>query len=307
MAASPALSVIICTYNRASYLRHTLQSLLDATADPARFEVLVIDNNSADDTAAVVKDIADAYPRNAIHYHHEPQQGLSHARNRGIRASQAPVLLFVDDDVHVPDGYLQAWLRFFDRNPGAAGGGGRIRVQFDDPRPAWMSHFLLPLLGHHDLGKRQKPYPARKYPFGGNMAFRRTVFDTYGVFNTELGRKGGQLMASEEKEFYGRLPAGVTICYLPDALLYHRVGHERLNESYIRKQAEGLGRSIALQLREGGLWAKAGELAGQFIKSLATVVLCIGYSLMLQFGKAGMLIKFRRWIWEGYRSASSAS
>lgn len=305
MAASPALSIIICTYNRAAYLRDTLQSLLDRGAGPASFEVLIVDNNSTDETPAVVASFIESHGDLSIRYLQENQQGLSFARNRGIRESHGPVLLFVDDDVRIPPGYIRAWLSFFEQYPQASGGGGKIHVQFDDPRPGWMSHFLLPLLGYHDLGDSIRKYPSNKYPFGGNMAFRREVFDRYGMFNTSLGRKGAQLTASEEKEFYRRIRGDEAIYYIPGALLYHRVSRERLTESYIRKQAVGLGKSIALQMEKASSPHRARQLGSELFKSLATVVLCVGYSLALQFEKAEMLVKFRRWIWEGYRNTST--
>jgi glycosyltransferase involved in cell wall biosynthesis len=301
MAEPPFLSIIICTYNRADYLRDTLQSLLNTSADPESFEVLMIDNNSRDETPKVVNQAGAANEHFRIRYEKETKQGLSHARNRGISEAAAPVLLFLDDDIATPSDFIRAWLSFFKQHPDASGGGGKIHVQFDDPRPDWMSHFLLPLLGHHDLGNSIKKYPSGKHPFGGNMAFRREVFERYGNFNTELGRKGKQLMASEEKEFYRRLPDDEEIYYLPEAFIYHRVNNERLTKAYIKKQALGLGKSIALQMEKASALQKFGQLVSELFKSLATAVLCVGYSLALQFPKAALLVQFRRWIWEGYR------
>lgn len=307
MAASPFISIVICTYNRADYLRDSLHSLLPTPAASSLYEVLIIDNNSSDHTALVAEDIIEAYPNKQIRYVKELQQGLSHARNRGINEARAPILLFLDDDITANPDFIPAWLNFFEQHPEAAGGGGKIHVQFDDPRPKWMSHFLLPLLGHHDLRSTSKPYPAGKYPFGGNMAFRCEVFEQYGTFDTELGRKGKQLFASEEKEFYNRLPRNTNIFYVPKASLKHRVNSQRLTPSYIKKQALGLGKSIAVQMQNAPAQDKIRALANELFKILATIFLCVGYSLMLQFSKASMLIKFRRWIWKGYRELNSSN
>ncbi|MBN2732203.1 MAG: glycosyltransferase family 2 protein [Balneolaceae bacterium] len=300
MADSPFISIIICTYNRAEYLRDSLNSLLNTPAAASLFEVLIIDNNSTDHTKTVTEETIASFPNKSIRYVRETAQGLSHARNRGIKEAQASILLFLDDDITANPHFIPAWLSFFDEHPEAAGGGGKIHVQFDDPRPPWMSHFLMPLLGYHDLGNSVKKYPPGKYPFGGNMAFRRKVFDQYGGFNTELGRKGKHLMASEEKEFYRRLQGKEDIYYVPRAFLHHRVNKKRLTRGYIKKQALGLGKSIAMQLQEASKAEKIYQLGNEFFKSIATVLLCVGYSLVLQFSKASMLIKFRRWIWRGY-------
>lgn len=305
MAESSLLSIIICTFNRAGYLRDTLNSLLDTTAAPESFEVLITDNNSTDDTKTVAQEVGSHHDKNTIHYVKETNQGLSHARNRGIKEASGDILLFLDDDIVAQPEFIPAWLSFFKNHPEALGGGGKIHVQFDDPRPEWMSHFLMPLLGHHNLGNSIKKYPANKYPFGGNMAFRKEIFEHYGNFNTGLGRKGSELMASEEKEFYHRLPDSKAIYYLPDAFIHHRVNEERLTETYIKKQALGLGESIALQLENASVTEHIKSLGSEFLKCLATVILCVGYSLVLQFSKASILVKFRRWIWKGYLSQKS--
>ena len=307
MADSPFLSIIICTYNRADYLRDTLESLLDTKTDAASFEVLIIDNNSTDDTKAVAEKVIQSHTEISIRYATETNQGLSHARNRGISEAAGSVLLFLDDDIAARSDFIPSWISFFREKTGASGGGGKIHVQFDDPRPRWMSHFLLPLLGHHDLGNAIKKYPANKYPFGGNMAFRKEIFEQYGTFNTDLGRKGKKLMASEEKEFYRRLRDSQDIYYLPNAFIYHRVNKQRLTKSYIKKQAVGLGKSIALRLEGASTIQKISLLGSELFKSLVTLPLCIGYALTLQFSKAVMLVTFRRWIWEGYRQKQNIS
>src|SRR5699024_4317301 len=232
LASHPQLTFIICSYNRADYLDDTLRSLLRHYPPGCQAELLVVDNNSTDDTAKVVRRHQDSSPKDEhpVRYIKEPIQGLSHARNRGIKEARAPYIVFLDDDIRVTPSLIPAWLSFFNDHPDDSAAGGKIHVQFDDPRPEWMSHFLLPLLGHHDLGNKRKQYPKGKYPFGGNMGFKRSIFDAVGTFNTELGRKGASLNAGEEKELFRRLrQLDVPIYYLPDAFLYHRVNADRLS------------------------------------------------------------------------------
>lgn len=300
----PKVTFIICTYNRAGYLDDTLHSLANTDLQQFPVEVLVVDNNATDSTPSVVERHQARYPKDhkPIRYIKETNQGLSHARNRGIKEARAANMVFLDDDIRVTDSLLPAWLSFFDTRPNALAAGGKIHVQFDNPRPRWMSHFLLPLLGHHDLGNSPKKYPARKYPFGGNMGFRKQIFDSLGTFDTDLGRKGTQLKASEEKEFFQRLRTHqIDIHYLPDAMLYHRVNRQRLTESYIKRQAVGLGQSMALQDEEQAgpaqklLFREVGKWAASFL-------LFVPYLLALQPAKALMLLKFRKWIAEGYFS-----
>lgn len=308
MTKHPYVSFIICTYNRAQYLDETLRSLLHPVYPTSDFELLVIDNRSTDATPEVVEQhrasLKDDLPR--LRYVREQKQGLSYARNRGIKEAAAPFIVFVDDDVRATKAFIPSWVRFFKDNPEARAAGGRINVQFDDPRPAWMSHFLLPLLGHHDLGNSVHKYGKLKFPFGGNMGFKKSIFDTFGLFNTDLGRKGKQLKASEEKEWFQRIKEqSVDIHYLHDALLYHRVNKQRLTKGYIRRQAIGLGQSMALHLGRESLSRKVTQGAMELMKILVTAGLVVPYTLALQAPKAMMLVKFRKWIAEGYLSVSA--
>ncbi|MGM0545469.1 MAG: glycosyltransferase [Bacteroidota bacterium] len=302
MSSSPNITFIICTYNRADYLADTLQSLLQTDLSEYNAELLIIDNNSSDQTPQVVDRFAK--DGNPIRYIKETNQGLSFARNRGIKEAKASCLVFLDDDIRATKKLVPAWVSFFEKNPQPMAGGGKIHVQFDDPRPKWMSHFLLPLLGHHDLGNSPKRYPKNKYPFGGNMGFRKAIFEQFRNFDTELGRKGKQLKASEEKELFNRLKAkDIDIHYLPEAKLFHRANKQRLTKDYIRRQAVGLGQSIALQV-DGNSIEKIKQWVIELTKWAVSIGLILPYTLALQPAKAVMLLKFRKWIAEGYFSSN---
>lgn len=305
MAKHPEFSFIICTYNRAAYLSDTLDSLLGIKPPAEPAEILVVDNNSADETPAITR----KYPEDpaggtiSVRYVKETKQGLSHARNRGIREARAPVVIFVDDDIRAEDSFFTGWISFFKNFPDAEAAGGKIHVQFDDPRPRWMPYFLLPLLGHHDFGNSIKPYRKKNYPFGGNMAFKKEIFDRHGLFNVQLGRIGADLKASEEKELFSRLRKHRTeIYYVPGAKLYHRVNKSRLTEEYIRKQAVGLGQSIGLQMKNKSTREKTSKGLVELGKIAATLGLFIAYTITFRYSKALMLVKFRKWIAEGYIS-----
>lgn len=298
------ITFIVCTYNRADYLDDTLSSLTGAEKPISPVEILVIDNNSEDHTAGV----ADRYknmdtPNITVRRIQEENQGLSFARNRGITEAAASVIIFVDDDIRATDQYVNAWLYFFQQHPEVEAAGGKIHVHFDDPRPRWMSHFLLPLLGHHDFGDTIKPYGKTDFPFGGNMAFRTEIFDHIDPFNTKLGRIGKDLKASEEKELFQRVKqAGIDIYYVPRAKLYHRVNAQRLTQEYIRRQAVGLGQSMALQLQDSSFRKKWGTIAAEIGKWGISLGLFIPYVLSLNWHKAWVLLKFRTWIARGYFS-----
>jgi glycosyltransferase involved in cell wall biosynthesis len=298
------VTFIICTYNRADYLDDTLHSLSKHTSSKDyKYELLIVDNNSTDRTHEIVKKYQDSISKDdkPIRYIKETNQGLSHARNRGIREATTPYIVFLDDDIRATKSLIPAWISFFDEHPDAVSAGGKIHVQFDDPRPKWMSHFLLPLLGHHDLGSSFKRYPNNKYPFGGNMGFKKSVFEEIGYFDPDLGRKGESLNAGEEKELFRRLRSrNIDIYYLPDAFLYHRANKNRLTRKYVKKQALGLGQSMKLRMEKASVLKKTANWLSEGVKFLGSFPLALGYALVLQPSKAVMLLIFRWWIWKGY-------
>lgn len=307
MPKPTAITFIICTYNRADYLDDTLRSLKKCDEPEEQVEILVIDNNSEDHTAEVVHNHMNQQADTiSIRTVEETRQGLSYARNRGIREANSPVIVFIDDDIRAVKSYINTWLLFFRKNPRVLAAGGKIHVQFDDPRPRWLSRYLLPLLGHHDHGDSIKQYSNKYYPFGGNMAFKKDLFARIDLFDTELGRIGKDLKASEEKELFLRLKKnGIEIYYVPGAKLYHRVNASRLTIGYIRRQAQGLGQSIALQLTSQSRAKKISQALTEAGKWIATGGLFLGYLVTLQPAKGILLFRFRKWIAEGYASAKS--
>ena len=305
----PNITFIICTYNRAEYLDDTLHSLLQQPLENIVTELLVVNNNSTDNTPEVVAKHREQADPSAfqISYFEEFEQGLSFARNRGIREAASEHVVFVDDDIRAHQHFIKNWIKFFENYPNYHAAGGQIRVQFDDHKPKWASHYLLSLFGYHNLGKKVREYPGNKYPFGGNMGFRKELFEETGLFDTDLGRKGDQLTANEEKDLFNRVKSlGEPILYLPQAILYHRIGPERATKDYIRKQAEGMGRSVARQA-ESSPKLKLIHNFKEIFKTAVSLALFLIYLIGFTPSKGIMLLKFRYWILNGYTSERKKS
>jgi glycosyltransferase involved in cell wall biosynthesis len=230
------VTVILCTFNRCYSLAKALDSLASQTFRASvDWYVLVVDNNSSDQTHLVVREFCDRYPER-FHYLFEPAPGKSHALNAGIREARGDILAFVDDDVIVEPTWLQnltACLQGGDY----AGTGGRILPQWACSPPRWLTlegrHALAPL-AVFDLeavaGELYEP------PFGTNMAFRKEVFQKYGDFRTDLGPRPGSEIRSEDTEFGGRLlAAGERLRYEPSAIVYHPVQANRIQKQYFLK------------------------------------------------------------------------
>ena len=155
------LSLIIPTHNRAGQLLAALESVVRQDLPRDEWECVVVSNNSTDDTEARFAAFAAAHPGCGLRLVAEEGPGVSYARNRGLREAQAPLVAFIDDDERVNEGFLRAYLEFFETRPGAVVSGGRIVAEYPGGRPAWMSKYTeLPVANPMDFGHAVRPFPA---------------------------------------------------------------------------------------------------------------------------------------------------
>jgi glycosyltransferase involved in cell wall biosynthesis len=244
------LSVILCTYNRSGILPKALDGIAGQVLSKSDdWEVLVVDNNSSDQTRNVVKEYCRRYP-DRFRYLFEAQQGLSHARNTGIKHAQGDVLVFVDDDVTITPTWLRNLVAQL-RDGRYAGAGGRILPDWTCEAPPWLAtdgRYALAPFAVFDLGPEAGPL--LEPPLGANMAFRKAMFACYGNFRADLGRSGTGMLSNEDTEFGRRLlKAGEALHYEASAVVYHPVSQDRLQKSYLLKWSFAKGRS---DIREFG-------------------------------------------------------
>lgn len=229
------LSVILCTYNRSESLAKALESIASSTLpDSVDWEVLVVDNNSTDQTEAVVERFCQKYPAH-FRYLQEPRQGKSNALNTGIREARGDILAFLDDDVVVEKDWLQNLTAPF-LGGQWAGVAGRIL-----PDPSFRPLRWVPLQDRYALAPlavfdpNVAAGPISEPPFGANMAYQKSMFVKYGGFRTDLGPQpfGTAPQKSEDSEFGHRLlAAGEKLRYEPSAVVYHAVPPSRQRKKY---------------------------------------------------------------------------
>jgi glycosyltransferase involved in cell wall biosynthesis len=240
------ITVILCTYNRCEALAKALASITALTLPGSvEWEVLVIDNNSSDETRAVVEDFRRRYP-GRFRYMFEPQQGKSYALNTGVREAQGDVLAFVDDDVTVEPMWLQNLTGEL-QNGEWAGAGGQIILQWPPTIPRWLT-VEGPLTRHglpgFDQGREAKQLIGP--PFGTNMVFRKEMFEKHGVFRTDLGPTPASEIRGEDTEFGRRLiAAGERLRYEPSAIVYHPVPENRISKKHYLRWWYDNGRAEA--------------------------------------------------------------
>ncbi|OFX25523.1 MAG: hypothetical protein A2033_05000 [Bacteroidetes bacterium GWA2_31_9] len=295
------LSIVVCTYNREKYLEQSLNSLVNQSLDKKYYEIILVNNNSTDSTEAICNQFKNQNPELNFTYFLELNQGLSFARNKGIELSNGKIIVFLDDDAFASEKYLEEILIFFNENKNAAAFGGRIYPKFESQKPAWMSSFLMSLASVIDLGDEVKTFKYGQYPIGANMGIRKDIFEKYGVFDTKLGRVGKGMQGGEEKDiFYRIISNNESIYYLPNAWVYHIVPDVRLQNNFIRKQALGVGYSEKMRSKNIGQKEVLKSIIKELMKWIASIFLFLYFSLIFQFPKGQMIIKFRYWVSIGF-------
>jgi glycosyltransferase involved in cell wall biosynthesis len=252
-------SIVIATYNRAADLRETLASLAALRPD-GPWEAIVVDNNSPDETRAVVEAAARTFPVD-LRYLFEREQGRSPALNAGIRIARGAIVATTDDDVRVPVDWLNRAAEGLERMK-CDYVGGRVLPIWGAPRPEWIPNHggkqwaVIALL---DYGPEPMAFGSR-VPLGVNMAFRREALDRAGLFDPNTGRRAGTLLGQEVREWCIRArEAGVHGFYIPELVLEHIIPAERLCKRYFRRWFFWRGISRARLYERAGLDMEAPE------------------------------------------------
>jgi glucosyl-dolichyl phosphate glucuronosyltransferase len=294
------VSVVICAYNRAHLLQLCIDSLHALDFPKEKFEVVVVDNNSTDNTGAVCAGISQRYPSLNFRYLKEMQQGVGYTRTRGAREATGELIAYIDDDCLAEPDWLSKIVAFYNEHPEAMSTGGRIIPKYLAPMAGWFGKYFWGLVGNYDLGQKIFRMQGVRYPSGANMHFRKKAFEQYGYFDGALGRSGKSLVAGEEKAMYLKLIAGnEAVYYLPHVIVHHHVEANKFDVNYVRRHSAGIGASERL-MNKGSWW----KLTKKFIEYAAK----LGYAIAYGFGylfkgqpsKMAMLVKFRWWVIEGF-------
>ncbi len=298
-ASSIKVTVAIPTYNRADFLRQTLAGLVAQQFPRDHYEILVIDNNSRDHTAAVVAEFASARP--APRYLREEQQGLDYARNRAIREARGEIVLFGDDDILVrPDWIAQMAVPLLadaaSRRIGAVG--GEVIPVFPDGLPDWVREWHAPLAFRSDTG----PLETRHCPMGANLAFPRWVFEQLGPFHTALDRAAGNYFSGGDSEMIRRVRAGgFEVWFSAAAAVQHQMPASRTTFRYASRHAFDSARSRVIDRagQPGGKGYLASRFPANLLKALGFALLAALQGIVLRTGDAKKAL-VRAWRACGY-------
>jgi glycosyltransferase involved in cell wall biosynthesis len=204
------LSVLICTRNRVKSLDATLNRFFQQKFNGEyQYEIVVIDNNSTDETGEVIERYVAKHPQIISHYF-EPRCGLTYARNTALAAATGEIIVFTDDDVLVDENWLNEIHREFNSDPDLFMLGGRVLLANDKLQTVSLQPSdVRQIFAFPDNGG---------FAMGANMAFRRQVFDRIGVFDVRLGSGRFFAGADDTDFFYRALKAGYNVFIRPMCL-----------------------------------------------------------------------------------------
>lgn len=228
-------TVAICTWNRAALLSNSLERLARAHHPSGGWEVLVVNNNSTDDTERVLDAFAGRLPlRRAF----EPRPGLSHARNAAVRAAAGDYIVWTDDDALADRDWIIAYERAVENHPEAAVFGGPVRPLFEGTPPPWLSAGwpeVSEAYATRELGDQTRELSVGgELPYGANYAIRSAEQRLF-PYDPALGRRQASGVLGEETAVIRAiLSAGGTGWWVPDASVEHWIPKERQTIRYLR-------------------------------------------------------------------------
>ena len=232
------VSIIVCTHNGALTISQCLSSLKKQNYPSQKYEVIVIDNASTDNTKRLIKN---------VQYVYEAKLGLSIARNRGIKQAKGEIVAFIDDDALADKNWLKHLVSQF-KTKKIWAVGGQVKPKYQVKPPNWLPKKYLFALSICHLGSTIKSVPDI---IGTNMAFRKTIFSQIGYFNPRLGRRANKLFSSEEIDLCQRITkANGKIIYTPHAIVRHLVSKQRLTKRFFTLRIFFEGVSLARMDKE---------------------------------------------------------
>jgi Predicted glycosyltransferases len=238
------ITVLIATYNRAAMLGETLQALTRVDRTGIDCNIVIIDNNSSDNTAEVVKEYGARLP---LTYLREPRPGKSCALNKALReCALREIVVFTDDDVTPTQNWFHEIVSSTKKWPTIAAFGGRIELMWpDNKRPEWavrdwLVGFAFP---RHHYAEGEVFYKSLENPFGPNFWVRKVVFQKVPFFDETIGARPTNRIMGEEASFLINLQEhGFQILYYPQAVVYHRSLPEAFTVPWLKHRAYTWGR-----------------------------------------------------------------
>ena len=236
------ISIVVCTYNRGDILIDCLNALCNQTAPKSSYEIIVVDNNSKDDTKKITGEFS--LKHSNVRYILETKQGLSHARNCGCINSKSDWVGYMDDDGKVTPDYIQETFKVINQFNFDCFG-GRYIAWYNQKKPKWLNDSYGSSPVHlEQIGELKEGFNS-----GGIIFFRKQVLKDLNGFDPNYGMTGNKISYGEETHLQIRMrEKGLSIGYSPFVLMEHLVAPYKLKLLWHIKSYYSHGRS------NSGVW-----------------------------------------------------
>jgi glycosyltransferase involved in cell wall biosynthesis len=268
MANTMKISVVICTYNRDQFIGDALKSLSEQLLPPTDFEIVIVNNNSSDHTEKISLNFIKNNPQLDCKYVVETNQGLSFARNRGIKEAKYEIITYIDDDAFTKPDFLEKIYTYFNAHPTIAGIGGKVIPRYENEEPKWMNKFLYGFVTKVDHGEVIHKFSGNKYPAGCNMSYRKNLLIQCGGFNNNL-----KWRADDKYIYFEIIKLNNQVIYLPQAAVEHQIDASRTEDTNFFTLSIKFGSEESIRVKNLGNWA--------FLKKLLEFIFKLGGSLVI--------------------------
>lgn len=242
---TPLVSIIIPTYNRSGSIVYTLDSFLNQNYPSEKFEIIVCDNNSADDTKEVVSRYVKKFGENRIRYIFEKRQGVHYARNSAAKAAKGEILYFTDDDMLADPDLLKELMKIFEYDSKIGAATGRVLPKWEVDPPKWIEKYCNNyLLSLNDLGIENKIGNYNMGVYSCHEAIRRETFWETGGFHPEY-TKDIYLGDGESGLNEDILRNGWLMAYVGKSTIYHMIPPQRMTQKHLNKVRANSGRGVS--------------------------------------------------------------
>lgn len=240
------ITVAICTWNRSKLLAQTLTSLCEVhIPTDVEWEVIVVDNNSDDETRSVCEQFMGPLP---LRYVFEPKQGKSYALNRAVNMANGEYIVWTDDDVLLSPSWIEHYANAFNSDAEYAFWGGPVEPYFSTHPPSWLctdQHILWPVYAIVDHGPEPLDFSKSIFPAGVNWAIRANV-QREALYDVRLGPRPEDEQRGEETTLFRQLLGmGHRGRWIPESKIKHYIPQRRMTLTYIRDFYFGQGVSFA--------------------------------------------------------------
>ena len=285
-----SIDLVICTYNNARLLKHTLEAIAQLKVpDHIRWNVLVVNNRCTDDTVGVVKEQISnkVIPLKMVI---EPKQGLTPARACGVLNTDSDWIAFIDDDCILETEWLEEAIKFIITHPQCGLFGGKIQLLWEKEPPPFVKYFPFAYAAknHGNTAKRLTAVA------GAGMIVKREALEKCGWIKEQFlaDRVGKRLISGGDMEIALRVGANSEVWYNPRCILQHIIPEQRTTKKYLQRIVFGLGASRHNVAALGWKGSYLSWCLFAVAYSIGMLTMCFSDILMSKRRNAGLRVLF---------------